>query len=160
MRKLINILAVFLITTSVLYAQTSRENIDASVQEEDKAKIAMMKKDFQTAYGHMKKAIELDPENSRFLNSAAYLAMESEEYDNALTYLNKALEIDTAQFGEKHGNVASVLNNIANIYAKMDDSENAITYRQKAYDLFVDTYGDKHPQAEFIKSILNAEKAK
>ena len=160
MRKFINILAIFLITVTSTQAQTSREDIDASVLEEDKAKIAMMKKDYDTAYAHLKKAIDLDPTNSSFLNSAAYLAMEKQDYDEALALLDKALALDTEKFGEKHGNVASVLNNIGSIYSKMGDKQNAVASYQKAYDIFADTYGEKHPQATFIKGLLDAEKAK
>ncbi len=150
----------YLFSFSGALAQTSAEDIAASVAEHDKANVAMMKNDNEAAYIHLKKAVELDPTNSAFLNSAAYMAMQAEEYDNSITYLNMALELDKIKFGEDHMNVASVLNNIASVYSKMGDKDNAVRYYQQSYDMVVASLGESHPQAGIIKRLLDEEKAK
>ena len=160
MRKIVIILSLYLINLTAVMAQTSPENVAASVAEHDKANIAMMKNDSETAYMHLKKAVELDPTNSAFLNSTAYLAMQAEEYENSITYLNMALELDKEKFGENHMNVASVINNIASVYSKMGDRQNAISHYQQAYDMVVASLGEAHPQADIIKRLLDTEKAK
>lgn len=160
MRKIIIILSLYIANITAVMAQTSAENITASVAEHDKANIAMMKNDNETAYIHLKKAVELDPTNSTFLNSTAYMAMQAEEYENSIKYLNMALELDKEKFGENHMNVASVINNIASVYSKMGDHVNAISHYQQAYDMVVSSLGEEHPQADIIKRLLDAEKAK
>ncbi len=151
---------ILMIGFSSTQAQTSAENVAASVAEHDKANVAMMKNDNETAYLHLQKAVELDPTNSAFLNSAAYMAMQAEDFDKSITYLNMALELDKVKFGENHMNVASVLNNIASVYSKMGDSDNAVSHYQQAYDMVVASLGDTHPQADIIKRLLDEEKAK
>lgn len=160
MTKFKYIFALPIFLYSAAFAQTSAENIAASVAEHDKANVAMMKNDNDTAYSHLKKAVELDPTNSAFLNSAAYMAMQNEEYDNSISYLNMALVLDKEKFGENHMNVASVLNNIASVYSKMGDREGAVSHYSRAYNMVVMELGDKHPQAAIIKRLLDAEKAK
>ena len=154
------IITLILTGFSVAGAQTSAENVAASVAEHDKANVAMMRNDGETAYAHLKKAAELDPTNSAFLNSAAYMAMQAEEYDRSIEYLNMALELDKVKFGEDHMNVASVLNNIASVYSKMGDKDSAVSHYQQAYDLVVSSLGEAHPQADIIKRLLDEEKAK
>lgn len=146
--------------TSTVFAQTSPENIDKSVKENDLAQVAMLKKDTAGAYLHLKNAVEFDPTNSTYINSAAYMAMQMKEFDNALSYLDKALNLDKETFGESHPNVASVLNNIASVYATKGDNIKAVEYYQKAYDMIVEEVGKNHPQANTIKGLLEQEKAK
>ncbi len=160
MIKTISILILSMCITVSAKAQTSAENVAASVAEHDKANVAMMKNDNETAYLHLKKAVELDPTNSTFLNSAAYMAMQAEEYENSINYLNMAMALDKEKFGENHMNVASVLNNIASVYSNMGDKDNAVSHYQQAYDMVVSTLGETHPQAEIIKGLLDSEKEK
>ncbi len=160
MPKSLYSLIMFLLTVSTSTAQTSPEDIAASVAEHDKANIAIMKNDLEEAYIHLEKAIELDPTNSTFLNNAAYMAMQMENFGKSLEYLHMALELDKKKFGKDHMNVASVLNNIASVYSKMGDRQRAITYYKQAHSMVVEKLGEKHPQAEIIKNLLLKEEAK
>lgn len=160
MIKKINILILSMVIAANVNAQTSADNIAASVAEHDKANVAMMKNDHETAYTHLKKAVELDPTNSAFLNSAAYMAMQAEEFENSINFLNMAMALDKEKFGENHMNVASVLNNIASVYSKMGDKKNAVSHYQQAYDMVVTSLGESHPQADIIKRLLDQEMAK
>lgn len=160
MFKLFTIFIAALLLNSSVLAQPSPENIEKSVKENDLAQVAMMKKDSSTAYEHLKNAVELDPTNSTFINSAAYLAMQMKEFDQSLAYLDKALELDKETFGESHPNVASVLNNIASVYATKGDKQKSIEYYQKAYEMIVAEVGENHPQAEVIKGLLEREISK
>lgn len=160
MNKILITVSLFILMGTSAFSLTGAENIAASVAEKDKADVAMMKNDIDTAYMHLKAAIDLDPRNSEFLNGAAYLAMQLEEYDTSINYLNMALSLDKQKFGENHMNVASVLNNIASVYSKMGDKESAVSHYQQAYDMVVEKLGDGHPQADIIKRLLDEETAK
>ncbi|MCC3859952.1 tetratricopeptide repeat protein [Pseudemcibacter aquimaris] len=157
-------IAVFAITAALsfsAYAQApSAEDINKSVAEEDKAKIAMMKNDLETAYVHMKNAAQLDPTNSTFFNSVAYLAMKNGEPEKAIEFLENAKKLDQDSFGEGHPNVAAVINNMASVYSSMGNHDKAVEHYQQAYDMVAAALGEKHPQAENIKNLLENEKAK
>lgn len=147
--------------TTIAFAQTpSREDIDKAAVEHDKANVAMMKKDNETAYTHLKNAVKLDPTNSSFLNSTAYMAMQMGETEKAIDYLDMALELDKKEYGDDHPNVASVINNKASVYSSMGDNKKAVEHYKQAYDIVVTALGEKHPQAELIKNLLDKESAK
>lgn len=145
---------------SAFAQDVSREDVDKSVAEEDAAKVAMMKNDLKTAYVHMKKATELDPTNSTFFNSVAYLAMKNGEPEKAIEFLKSAKNLDQEKFGEGHPNVAAVINNMASVYSSMGDHAKAVDHYQQAYDMVVAALGETHPQSENIKFLLEKEKAK
>lgn len=143
-----------------LMAQPTPEQINQAAKEHDQANIAMMQKDDNKAYSHLQKAVELDPTNSTFLNSTAYMAMKMGEPTKAIEYLDMALILDQEKFGEDHPNVASVINNKASVYSSMENYAKAVELYQQAYDIVVKAVGEKHPQADIIKRLLEAEKAK
>lgn len=161
MTRILAAFLTFMAITNLTFAQTpSREAMDKAVIEHDKANVAMMKKDNETAYTHLKNAVELDPTNSSFLNSTAYMAMQMGEPEKAIDYLDMALELDKQQYGDDHPNVASVINNKASVYSSMGNHEKAVEHYKKAYDIVVGSLGEKHPQAELIKNLLDKESAK
>ena len=154
MTRFITLCFIVLSFTASVFAEPSREDKDKSVQEHDKANIAMMKKDNETAYTHLKNAVELDPTNSAFLNSTAYMAMQMGEPEKSIEYLDMALALDKKEY------VASVINNKASVYSSMGNHEQAIAHYKQAYDMVVASLGEKHPQAELIKNLLDKERAK
>ena len=161
MTKILTAFLTLISITTITFAQApSREDIDKAAVEHDKANVAMMKKDNETAYNHLKNAIELDPTNSSFLNSTAYMAMQMGEPEKAIDYLDMALDLDKKEYGDNHPNVASVINNKASVYSSMGDHKKAVKHYKQAYDIVVTALGDKHPQAELIKNLLDKESAK
>lgn len=159
-RILTAFLTIISITTIAFAQAPSREDIDKAAAEHDKANVAMMKKDNETAYSHLKNAVEIDPTNSSFLNSTAYMAMQMGEPEKAIDYLDVALDLDKKEYGDNHPNVASVINNKASVYSSMGDHKKAVEHYKQAYDIVVAALGDKHPQAELIKNLLDKESAK
>lgn len=161
MKRILTAFLTLISINTIAFAQTpSREDIDKAAVEHDKANVAMMKKDNETAYTHLKNAIELDPTNSSFLNSTAYMAMQMGEPEKAIDYLDMALDLDKKEYGDNHPNVASVINNKASVYSSMGDHKKAVKHYKQAYDIVVTALGDKHPQAELIKNLLDKESAK
>lgn len=161
MKRILTAFLTLISINTIVFAQTpSREDIDKAAVEHDKANVAMMKKDNETAYTHLKNAIELDPTNSSFLNSTAYMAMQMGEPEKAIDYLDMALDLDKKEYGDNHPNVASVINNKASVYSSMGDHKKAVKHYKQAYDIVVTALGDKHPQAELIKNLLDKESAK
>lgn len=151
---------LFSVVGTIAIAEPTSEQVDLAANEHDQANIAMMKKDDEEAYSHLQKAVELDPTNSTFLNSTAYMAMKMGDPSKAIEYLDMALILDQERFGADHPNVASVINNKASVYSSMGNYAKAATLYQQAYDIVVKAVGEKHPQAAIIKRLLDAEKVK
>lgn len=160
MIKLFLILFTLVFYTNSCFAQSSDEDIAASITEYDLANVAMMKKQDAEAYAHLKKAAKLDPTNSTFTNSAGYMAMHLGELETSLDYLERALVLDTETFGNTHPNVASILNNMGSVYSKMGNSEKAVDYYDQAYAIISEFLGEKHPQVVNVKRIRDEEAAK
>lgn len=159
MVKLYQTILILILSTLPVFAQNEvSENIKKSVQEFDLANIAMMKKDQNLAYTHLKNAVNFDPTNSTFLNSAAFMAMQHNEYDIALDYLNKALPLDIERYGDQHPAVASIYNNMGTVWSKKGDHKKAYDYLDKAYQIALSELGEKHPQSITIKQHRDAEK--
>jgi tetratricopeptide (TPR) repeat protein len=160
MSKFCKILFLYLMTSCVLFAQVSDEDISKSVKEYDLANIAMMKKQDEEAYTHLQNAAEFDPSNSTFLNSASYMAMHLGHLDVALDYLDKAMVIDVKKYGDNHPNVASIFNNMGSVWSKKGDHKKAVDYYDKAYAIIAKSLGEKHPQVVSVKRIRDEEAAK
>jgi len=160
MLNIFNVLLIFLFGFSNLQAQTSKEDIAASISEYDQANIAMIKEQDQQAYQHLQNAARLDPNNSTFINSAAYMAMQLGHFKISLDYLDQALKLDSDTFGDNHPNVASILNNIGSVYSEMGDSRKAVEYYDQAYAIIAGELGEKHPQAQNVKRIRDTEATK
>jgi len=161
MKRILTAFLTLISITTIAFAQIpSREDIDKAAVEHDKANVAMMKKDNETAYTHLKNAIELNPTNSSFLNSTAYMAMQMGEPEKAIDYLDMALDLDKKEYGDNHPNVASVINNKASVFSSMGDHKKAVKHYKQAYDIVVAALGEKHPQAELIKNLLDQESVK
>ena len=160
MPLLISIILISLSICTTVFAEPTRANMDKAALEYDKANEAMMKKDNETAYSHLKNAVALDPTNSAFLNSTAYMAMQMGEPEKSIEYLDMALALDKEQYGKNHPNVASVINNKASVYSSMGNHKKAVAHYEKAYKIVVGALGEKHPQAELIKNLLDKESVK
>ena len=136
------------------------DDINLSVKEFDLANVAMMKKDNKQAYIHLQKAASLDPTNSTFLNSAAFMAMSNGELDVAMEYLDDALPLDIERYGESHPAVASVLNNMGTIWSKKGNHKKAVEYYEKALTVVENELGKTHPRVVSIRDIRDVEKSK
>ncbi len=141
-------------------AQTSADDINLSVKEFDLANVAMMKKDAEQAYIHLQKAASLDPTNSTFLNSAAFMAMSNGELDVAMDYLDDALPLDVERYGESHPAVASVLSNMGTVWSKKGDHKKAVEFYEQALAIVEKELGKTHPRVVNIREIRDAEKSK
>ena len=160
MFKILKYSLIAIICQNAAFAQISDKDIAASINEYYLANVAMIKKQDDEAYAHLKKAAKLDPTNSTFINSAGYMAMHLGELETSLKYLERALALDTEKFGETHPNVASILNNMGSVYSKMGDSKKAVDYYDQAYVIISEFLGQKHPQVVNVKRIRDEEAAK
>ena len=93
--------------------QTAVEQAESSIKIAAEAsyqlgKIAEDDINFQEAFEHYKKAVQLRPKNSRYLNKAGDLAKNLGKPQQAVEYLSLALESDLKNYGEDHPHVAII----------------------------------------------------
>jgi tetratricopeptide (TPR) repeat protein len=157
MFKLIIISLIITIHDSSSFAQISHQSVSNSIAENELAKAAMLAKNDIKAYKHLQQATNLDPSNSSFINSAAYMAMKLGEFKSSLNYLQKALYIDIEKFGINHPNVAAIHNNMGNVYSVLENRKSALHHFDAAYKIISEYLGEKHPQTINIKKNLDRE---
>lgn len=80
------------------------------------------KKDFELALAYFKKALELDPYNSKCYNGLGLLYMEEAAYQDAITNLEKALNLEP--------DLPDVLYNLGMAHMKMGGYSSALKYFQ------------------------------
>ena len=160
MFKFIILSLIIIIHNSPSFAQISHQKISNSIAENELAKAAMLAKNDIKAYKHLQEATNLDPSNSTFINSTAYMAMKLGEFKSSLNYLQKALYIDIEKFGNNHPNVAAIHNNMGNVYSLLENRKSAIHHFNVAYKIISEYLGEKHPQTINIKKNLEREAEK
>ena len=75
MFKFIILSLIIIIHDSPSFAQISHQKISNSIAENELAKAAMLAKNDIKAYKHLQEATNLDPSNSTFINSTAYICL-------------------------------------------------------------------------------------
>ena len=107
--------------------------------------LAYERNDYQAALNHYDHALELDPENSNYLNDAGITASTLKEYDKAIEYHEKALESDLNNFGPENPFVSIRWTNLGFVWKGKGDHDKAIELFQKALANDLKTYRPEHP---------------
>ncbi|MGB1092087.1 MAG: tetratricopeptide repeat protein, partial [Oceanobacter sp.] len=109
---------------------------------------------YQAAFGHFKRATQLQPENTTYLNKVGELAYTLGNYIKAIEYLQVALDGDLRTYGEDHPKVAIDRNNLGSAYKALGQYEIAIEHYQRALASDLKTYGESHPQVAIYRNNL------
>ncbi|MCH8082512.1 MAG: tetratricopeptide repeat protein, partial [Proteobacteria bacterium] len=114
-----------------------KEQSEVSVKQAAEAefqlgKIANGRIDYGRAFQHFKRATELQPKNSLYLNEAGILANTLAKYKIAIDYYEKALKSDLKTYGPDHPTVATRWNNLGLAWNSLGDYQKAIDYYEKA----------------------------
>jgi tetratricopeptide (TPR) repeat protein len=89
--------------------------------------LSLREENLETALEMSMRAIDLEPDNAAYLDTAGWIYFKSGDLDNALHYINLSVETGDAS--------AEVLEHLGDVYNAMDDHENAIKWWDKALDL-------------------------
>ncbi|WP_176722473.1 tetratricopeptide repeat protein [Candidatus Thiosymbion oneisti] len=109
---------------------------------------------YQEAYKHAQRAVELAPDNSRYLIGAALLPWRLGDYGIAKDYLEQALAGDLERYGEDHPNVAIDRGNLGMVWYALGEYQKAIGYYEQALASHLQTYGEDHPDVAIRRNNL------
>ncbi|MCP3897019.1 MAG: tetratricopeptide repeat protein, partial [Moraxella sp.] len=132
-----------------------KEKQSAASDAFELAGIKQLQLDFKSARSYYQKAVELDPQNSLFLNDYGAILDELGEYDKAIEYYEKALAIDIKTYGDQHPDVARDLNNLGSAWNSLGEYDKAIEYYKEALAIDIKDYGDQHPKVATYLSNLS-----
>jgi tetratricopeptide (TPR) repeat protein len=134
--------------------QIEKERKSAASDAFDLAGIKSLKLDYQGAFEYYKKAVEMDPDNSRYLNNFGHQLTIMGDLQTARPYCEKALEIRKKVLGEEHPDTAESFNNIGYLLQAMGDLQAARPYCEKALEIRKKVLGEEHPDtAESLNNI-------
>ena len=91
-----------------------------------------LKLDYAGAEKFYEQAVQLEPDNTAYLNSYGLILDKSGRFKDAIDYFEKALAIDLKSFGDQHPNVATGYNNIGLAWHSLGKHQKAIGYFKKA----------------------------
>ena len=103
-----------------------------------------------------KRASDLVPENSTYLNRAGRINHTLGAYDSAIRYYEQALASDLKTYGEDHPNVARDRNNLGGAYHALGEYKKAIRYYEQALASDLKTYGEDHPDVAIDRNNLGS----
>jgi protein O-mannosyl-transferase len=101
------------------------KNLQASYREQGRM-MALKQLDLDQALDYLIKALKINPNDSRLLESLGIAYGVKENFPESIKYFNKALEMNPP-------NAGMMLANLANTYFKMGDKNTATEYMKKAY---------------------------
>jgi tetratricopeptide (TPR) repeat protein len=136
-----------------LLLQSYKKNLQ-SIAENKKAAAAdafglgLIKKlqlDYTEAKNFFEKAVELEPDNSDYLNRLGSILNALGDHREAIDYYEKALDIDVKTYGAQHPNVARDYNNLGVAWRELGEYSKAIDYYEKALAADLKVFGEKHP---------------
>ena len=107
--------------------------------------IAQQEIDYETAFKHFERAVQLTSYNALYLSYAGFLADTLGQYDKAKEFYEKALTSDLNTYGEDHPNVAVRWNNLGGAWYSLGQYDKAIEYFEKALTSDLNAYGEDHP---------------
>jgi tetratricopeptide (TPR) repeat protein len=88
--------------------------------------------DYTGAEKFYEQAIQLEPDNTEYLNSFGLILYKLGQFKEAIDYFEKALAIDMKVFGDQHPNVAIRYNNLGEAWRQLGEYQKAIDYFEKA----------------------------
>lgn len=109
------------------------------------AKLAEDRIDYPAAERYYRRAVELQPENTRYLNDAGEMAYTMAHYAEAEPLIRRAMAIDEDSYGKNHPSVARDLNNLAQLLKATNRLAEAEPLMQWALAIDEASYGKDHP---------------
>ena len=97
------------------------------------------------ALNHCEKAVQLAPENMRYLNQAGIIKEKLANFKKAIEYFELALTNCLNTYGEDHPRVAGIRNNLAMTWQSLGKYQKAVAYYEKALVSFLKMFGEDHP---------------
>ncbi len=128
------------------------DGVDPALIQFTRARIYELALDQRNALLFYEKAVQLDPDNSAYLNDTGVVHLIRGNYDTARDYFERALESDLKLVGSDHPNVAVHWNNLGDLWRKQGNNPKAIAYYEKSLNSFLKTIGPEHP---FVARIWN-----
>ena len=136
-------------------AQQAQTHIDAAAEAAyQRAKIAEDNLKYTAAFDYARRAVQLSPEKSRYLNKAGLLAQTLGDADKAIRYFEQALDSDLKTFGDNHPEVATDRNNLGSAWRDKGEFDKAIRYFEQALQSGLKTFGDDHPRVATMRHNL------
>ena len=118
------------------------------------AKIAQDGLRYREAYQQYQRAVQLNPDDTLYLNDAGLMADTLGEYNKAIEYYEQALASDLNTYGEGHPKVAIDRNNLGSAYQALGQVDKAIGYYKQALASDLNTYGEGHPEVAIRRNNL------
>ncbi len=116
--------------------------------------------EYAKAREYYEKAVQLEPENSKYLNALGLILYDIGEYNKAIEFYNKDLKISIAKLGKDHPDVAGTYNNLGLAYDSKGNYEKAIEYFDKALKIWIPKLGRDHPHTRTVQENLSIVKKK
>ncbi len=107
---------------------------------------------YASAEGYFSKAVQLQADNTQYLNAAGRLAFIRGHYTEAEPLMKRALSIDEASYGKDHPNVARDLNNLAQLLKATNRLAEAEPLSRRATLIFARSLGWQHPNTKIVSS--------
>ncbi len=124
-------------------------------------KIEELQLNFKEAYEAFKQAVNCQPDNIEYLNSAGLFGNKIADYEQVQYFLNKSLELTTNKYGEDHPDIATCYNNLASNLKARGKYDEAESLYQKSLDIRQRVLGEGHPHTASsynnLASNLNAQ---
>ncbi|MFC1478740.1 tetratricopeptide repeat protein [Candidatus Margulisiibacteriota bacterium] len=108
--------------------------------------------DYKGAEQSLKKSVELEPENTRYLNSLGWFYDAFGKPEESIQYFEKALSIDISNNGEMNMAVDSDYNNLGGALLDLGKYKRALYFFEKAQDISIEMLGYDHPYTKSVKS--------
>ncbi len=137
---------------AVSAAERKGTGTDPALIEFTRARIYELSLDYRNALLFYEKAVQLEPNNSAYLNDTGVVHLIQGNYDTARDYFERALESDLKLVGSDHPNVAVHWSNLGDLWRKQGDYDKATAYYDKSLNSFLKTIGPEHP---FVARIWN-----
>jgi tetratricopeptide (TPR) repeat protein len=106
------------------------------------------------AYGSFKKAIELDPKNTQYLNAAGITSNTIGKYMEAVRYFGLALKLDSASKKQDESDLARDHFNLGLAFHAIGETEKAIGHYEAALAIDLKVNGEYHLSVERDRSSL------
>ena len=116
--------------------------------------IQELKLDYKEALDYYHKAVELDPDNSTYLNDLGFIEHDLGHYKKAIGLYEQALAINREIYGEKHPSVARDLNSLAVAWNALGKHKKAIGLFKKVLAILTDVLGLEHPITQTVAENL------
>ncbi len=109
---------------------------------------------YSEAWNNYQRAVQLNPDDTEYLNTAGMMAHTLAKHDRAKKFFELALASDLKTYGEGHPNVATRRNNLGSAWESLGEYQKAIEYYELALASNLKTYGEDHPKVAIDRNNL------